>query len=73
MKRMVKYTINTLPFVFGIIFVLTSLLFLVETSNGSFVENYFKFMVFIVAGVPLVIYGINKNRIRSLSHLCVFL
>jgi hypothetical protein len=56
MKSLLSFFVKTLPFTLGVIFVLTSLAFLVELES----EDFWAFVFFAIIGIPMLLYGINK-------------
>jgi hypothetical protein len=64
MKNYIKFTVKSLPLVFGLILTLISLAFLVEFATDIYVEKFQEteftfFVVFAVIGFPTLLYGIN--------------
>jgi hypothetical protein len=64
MKNYIKFTIKSLPLVFGLILTLISLTFLIGFATDIYVEKFQEiefilFVVFAVIGFPTLLYGIN--------------
>lgn len=69
MKIFFRFFISSMPFTFGIIIVLISLAFLVESIRGSFFESEFwSFVILATIGIPILLFGIDKLSVKDNSE-----
>ena len=76
MKNFLKYTIKSLPMVFGLILTLISLTFLIGFATDIHVANFQEinftlFVVFAVIGFPTLLFGINylANNVSTSNNI----